>query len=110
MNTNKINYLHIRKVDPRYKEVKYFARGGFTVAFRVHHLVGDKGMFVQVAVARCSNKDNFNRKTGRDIANQLLEQGHYYLVAIQSLNTRAIIQNIIRFLVSRIDERTGRFV
>lgn len=60
-----IKYVHVRN-----------GLGGYSYTFAyVKVLAGGKSKFVDVAVAVCSPKDQFNKKVGREIATNLLLSG-----------------------------------
>lgn len=60
-NPNPIHYLHLRYQD---KDGSVSNHGGITIAWREH----ENGKALEVAMARCNLKDNFNKKIGRSIA------------------------------------------
>jgi hypothetical protein len=62
---NQIHYIHRRKIagGPA-------THGGFTVAYQEV-----KPGLIEYSIARCSTRDNFNKKLGRDIATGRLACG-----------------------------------
>lgn len=60
----KVKYLHLRHME---NGIPY-NMGGLTVAF----VEEEDGFVTRYAVARCSNKDNFSRSTGREISRSRL--------------------------------------
>ena len=59
-------FIHYRKFD-RMGQIK--AKGGLTLAIK------SDGEYVYVATAKCGQKDNFDRKLGRTIAEGRLNSG-----------------------------------
>jgi len=72
-----MNYLHIRHYTP---EGKMDPRGGFTVAFERNPV--DSTM-LHFAMAKCSKKDVYNKKRGRQVAEgRLAKRRHLMTVMI----------------------------
>jgi len=66
---SKIQFIHRRPVDAATRD--FSSRGGFTVAYRAV----PEDNHVEYSVAVCSDRDNFNKKLGRDIAAGRLTRG-----------------------------------
>ncbi len=58
---NQIHYIHRRKSSPLFAGPA--THGGMTVAYQEV-----KPGLIEYSIARCSTRDNFNKKLGRDIA------------------------------------------
>ena len=71
MNQGKVHFRHIRNFDKK----NITARGGRTIAFRQI----DENT-IEFAIAKCSPKDNFNKKIGRRIAEGRLNSGKVEVV------------------------------
>jgi hypothetical protein len=68
---NQIHYIHRRKFSILNPEGSFIGtHGGFTVAYQEV-----KPGLIEYSVARCSDRDNFNKKLGRDIATGRLARG-----------------------------------
>ena len=75
----KIQYIHVRK-----KEHLWLARGdvilpqgGYTIAYTMQHFLNEDvtpWWAITCGIARCSDKDNFCKKTGRDFSAERLHQ------------------------------------
>lgn len=63
-----MNYLHIRHYTP---DGKLDPRGGFTVAFERNSV---DASLLHFAMAKCSKKDVYNKKRGRQVATGRLEK------------------------------------
>lgn len=68
---NQIHYIHRRKsLFFRFGDPIVATHGGATVAYQEV-----KPGLIEYSVARCSDRDNFNKKLGRDIATGRLAAG-----------------------------------
>ena len=86
-NNNSVRFLHFRDVwdindfDDLSEKPQIEGKGGATVAYQRE----PNGSF-SYAVALCSDRDNFNRRIGRDISLGRLVKGPAVVVPEQSLN------------------------
>lgn len=74
MNSSKVHYLHFREEITVKEKLgkgnsKISTKGGATVAF----VVDSTSNLVKFALAKCHNRDNFNRRLGRTIATNRLQ-------------------------------------
>lgn len=81
------NYIHVRNSDYRYmlrgeKNGNFELPapcGGLTIAYRLRVIGGDKelggepSIVAEIGYARCSRSDNYKKKEGRSLADQMLE-------------------------------------
>jgi hypothetical protein len=65
---SKIQFIHRRKFN--LFDLQPSSRGGLTVAYQEV-----KPGLIEYSIARCSTRDNFNKKMGRDIATGRLAVG-----------------------------------
>lgn len=63
-----VKFLHIRN---KQDENNYNAKGGYTIAFK---LTDPKTQTWEINFSKCSNKDFYNKKRGREIAGGRLEK------------------------------------
>lgn len=67
---DRIRYIHLRR--PNAERTLPLSRGGLTIAYQEDEATNK----IKFAVAECSDKDNFSRKTGRNIASARLRHLH----------------------------------
>lgn len=60
---SKIQFIHRRPINLIHSMYTPASHGGFTVAYQEV----EPGL-IEYSIAQCSNRDNFNKKLGRDIA------------------------------------------
>lgn len=56
-------------------------KGGVTVAYIIQQT--EKGKFVEFALAQCSDKDNYCRKTGREVALDRYIKGQIFSIVVK---------------------------
>jgi hypothetical protein len=71
MNRSDVKFLHIRRYEEGSTEPHLL--GGLTIAYKENK----KGTKIKVATARCSNRDPYYKKSGRNIAILRMERGEY---------------------------------
>lgn len=90
MTTGPISLVHLDSEPPvSYIHIQNGLMGySYTLAYR--KVLGSNSKFVDLAVAVCSPKDQFNRKVGREIATQRLEQGIFMTLPLAADGDRFI--------------------
>src|SRR3990167_3604624 len=67
---NRVKYIHIREYS---EEGDLLPKGGATIAYRMYKMDS-----VEFAIARCSKKDPYSKRKGRDIAlGRLLKSANF---------------------------------
>lgn len=84
-----IKFIHLRYINPFNDNVE--TKGGFTVAYVEH--ANDT---VTYAIAKCSKKDNYCKRIGRDVATGRMKAGQCMTTSLNKEKPYEVIKLILQ--------------